>query len=105
MGQPFIGGDRHPWVLFVLREIIKHLLAPPTSPQCPAAAFILVKCTGQIKGPQEFPRELAERLSVSRVHFGGANTPSFPHRDPPSPAAAPAVVVRACRAAWRVSGC
>lgn len=58
-------------MLFIPGEIKKHLSTPLTRPQSPAEAFILVKCTEQIKGPQESPRSWLRCLLSSVCIFGG----------------------------------
>lgn len=86
MGQPFWGGGQALWALLVPRETTKRLLTPLRSP---AAAFIPVGCTGQIKGPQESPRSRLRRRLSPEWGSGGqtprpslAGTPRAPQQQP-----------------------
>lgn len=82
MGQPFVGGGRLFMVLFIPGEITKHLLAPLTSPSSPAAGFILLKCAGQIRGPQESPRSCLRQSLTPEWVLGGKH-PVTPLQTPP----------------------
>lgn len=73
MKLPFVGADRHSWVLFVPGELTKRLLVPLTSPQNPIVAFFSIKCT--------VLKELAEILALQSAFWGGVNTLSIPCRD------------------------